>query len=38
MSFGTIVGSGARGALAHAFPTSKKILKSEKIEDNCYWE
>lgn len=23
MSFGTIVGSGARGALAHAFPTSK---------------
>ena len=20
------------------FPTSKKILKSEKIEDNCYWE
>lgn len=25
MSFGTIVGSGARGALAHAFPTSKKL-------------
>ena len=34
MSFGTIVGSGARGALAHAFPTSKKIEDLAKdVED-----
>ena len=31
MSFGTIVGSGARGALAHAFPTSKKIEDGDMV-------
>lgn len=31
MSFGTIVGSGARGALAHAFPTEKKIENGDMV-------
>ncbi len=31
MSFGTIVGSGARGALAHAFPTDKKIENGDMV-------
>lgn len=31
LSFGTIVGSGPRGALAHAFPTSKKIEEGEMV-------
>ena len=31
MSFGTIVGSGARGALAHAFPTTKKIENGDMV-------
>ncbi len=31
MSFGTIVGSGARGALAHAFPTGKKIENGDMV-------
>lgn len=31
MSFGTIVGSGARGALAHAFPTTKKIGDGDMV-------
>lgn len=29
--FGTIVGSGPRGALAHAFPTTKKIENGEMV-------
>ena len=31
LSFGTIVGSGPRGALAHAFPTSKRIEEGEMV-------
>jgi len=31
MSFGTIVGSGARGALAHAFPTDKVIENGDMV-------
>ena len=31
MSFGTIVGSGPRGALAHAFPTEKKIENGDMV-------
>jgi Xaa-Pro aminopeptidase/Xaa-Pro dipeptidase len=31
MSFGTIVGSGARGALAHAFPTEKVIEAGDMV-------
>lgn len=31
IGFGTIVGSGPRGALAHAFPTSKKIENGEMV-------
>ncbi len=31
MGFGTIVGSGARGALAHAFPTTKKIENGDMV-------
>ncbi len=31
MSFGTIVGSGARGALAHAFPTDKIIENGDMV-------
>ncbi len=31
MSFGTIVGSGARGALAHAFPTNKEIENGDMV-------
>lgn len=31
MSFGTIVGSGARGALAHAFPSTKKIENGDMV-------
>lgn len=31
LSFGTIVGSGARGALAHAFPTDKKIKNGDMV-------
>ena len=38
MSFGTIVGSGARGALAHAFPTSKKIEDGDMVVDGLTLE
>ena len=31
LSFGTIVGSGPRGALAHAFPTPKRIEEGEMV-------
>ncbi len=31
LSFGTIVGSGARGALAHAFPTNKVIEDGDMV-------
>lgn len=31
LSFGTIVGSGPRGALAHAFPTGKKIENGDMV-------
>lgn len=31
MSFGTIVGSGERGALAHAFPSEKKIENGDMV-------
>lgn len=31
MSFGTIVGSGPRGALAHAFPTGRKIENGDMV-------
>lgn len=31
MSFGTIIGSGARGALAHAYPTNKVIENGDMV-------